>query len=304
MPLTAKSAAKAIYSKIPMKRRVFQLLRPLHPPRSLYQHLHFRGVFSVRVDDTSVFLMQANGEILENELFWAGFGGSWERITTRVWHRLSKISGGWILDVGANTGAYSLASRAVNPQAHIVAFEPVRRTAQRLRDNVALNGYEIQIEEKAVSQRNGEAVLHDTTDASVNYTASLEGGHGANTIQYTVETVSIDAYLAASGWPRIDLVKLDVEKHEPAAMQGMRETIKRFRPAIIVEVLEIEAGRQIAAVVAGCDYLMFNIDEEGGLIPTDTLQYLHGESWNNLLCTRDQFEAAGLQELLRDRKRG
>jgi FkbM family methyltransferase len=247
--------------------------------------------------------MHAYGDILENELFWAGFGGSWEKVAVEVWRRLSETSNGHILDIGANTGAYSLISRACNRHASIIAFEPVARTAQRLERNVELNRFDILVERKAVTERGGVITLYDAPGGN-NYTASLEAGHGDNSTSYPVDATSIDEYLRERGWPQVGLIKLDVETHEPAAMRGMAETVRRSRPAILVEVLNVEAGREIAQTIAGLGYLLFNIDEDQGLIPTDTLKPLHGESWNNLICTQEQFEAAGLQALLARRSVG
>jgi FkbM family methyltransferase len=297
MSIGPKTLAKAVYGRLPFKPLVFGWLRRMGLSRRIYQHLHFHGPFTVDVDDGMSFRMMAHGDILENELFWGGFGGSWEQVAVKAWRLLSETSTGHILDVGANTGAYCLASRACNRSVAIVAFEPVARTAKRLRDNIDLNGFDILVEGKAVSDKSGTVMLHDAPGAN-NYTASLEAGHGANTTSYAVEAIALDDYLEAKGWPKVSLIKLDVETHEPAAMRGMIETIRRSRPAILLEVLDLEAGREIAAIVDGLGYGMFNIDEDDGLIPATSLKPLSGDNWNNLLCTGQQFERAGLARLL------
>jgi FkbM family methyltransferase len=280
-----KSALKAAYSAVPAKRPIFEMLRPLGLPQSVYQHLHFAGPFTVYMDDKPMFRMNAGHEVLENELFWAGLGESWEAMSTRIWCDLAPHSSG-ILDIGANTGAYALMARAVNPSAPVFAFEPVKRIAKRLRGNIALNGYSIDVAELAASDKCGTAPFFDV-DAPLGYAASLEEAHGQHDHSYSVETITIDRFLAERGWPRVDLVKLDVETHEPAVIRGMKETIARFKPAILVEVLHLKQGREIVELAP--DYLRFNIDEEGRkIVPTDTLKHIHGASWNNLLCTEEQ----------------
>jgi FkbM family methyltransferase len=283
-----KRALKAAYSAVPAKRPIFELLRPLKLPKSVYQHLHFSGPFTVYMDGMPMFRMNAGHEVLENELFWAGLGETWEAMSTRLWCRLA-IGAAGILDIGANTGAYSLLARAVNPSASVIAFEPVKRIAKRLRQNIALNNYAIETVELAASDKCGTAPFFDV-DAPLGYAASLEEAHGQHDHSYPVDTITIDEFLAQRGWPRVDLVKIDVETHEPAVFRGMRETIARFQPAILVEVLHLEQGQEIAEMASG--YLKFNIDEEGRkIIPTDTLRHIHGASWNNLLCTETHLSA-------------
>jgi len=51
------------------------------------------------------------------------------------------------------------------------------------------------------------------------------------TTQYTVETRTLDSY----NLPVVDLIKIDVEQHERAVIQGALATIERCRPVIMIE---------------------------------------------------------------------
>lgn len=51
------------------------------------------------------------------------------------------------------------------------------------------------------------------------------------TTQYTVETRTLDSYALES----VDLIKIDVEQHERAVIQGALATIERCRPVIMIE---------------------------------------------------------------------
>lgn len=290
----AKSLAKAVYEALP-KRRLFELLRLLPVPHRIYRHLHFDGRFTVKMSEGQTFRMVSRGEILENELFWRGYGGSFEGVSLRAWERLAKSATGAILDIGANAGIYSLAARAVNGGSPVIAFEPVSRIRDRMAENVRLNGFRIEIEPYAISDRAGPVTIYDST-SDHNYVASLEASQLGNNTSYTIEAITLDACLEKRGWPPVSLIKLDVERHEPAALRGMAETIRRFRPTILVEVLDPVTGAEIAPMFAG--YRFFNTDEFRGLIPSDKLRPLHGDNWNNLVCTEEAFRDAGLAELL------
>ena len=267
-----KRVAKAAYASLPMKRQLFEVLRPLGLPPKLFQHLHFTGPFDTHLG----FRMEAGGEVLENELFW---GAEWERLSLQTWREHAGTAS-VILDIGANTGVYALAAKAVNSKAQVIAFEPVTRIAKRLRRNIALNGFDIEVEELAISDADGTAMIHDT-DSGLNYSASLEDTFDFNTAAYPVPTRSLDSVLAARNWPPVGLMKIDVEMHEPAVFRGMAETIRRFRPTILAEVLTDEIGSQLK--LPGYDY--FLIDEDHGLIPTDCPRALGGRNWNNLLVS-------------------
>jgi hypothetical protein len=96
----------------------------------------------------------------------------------------------------------------------------------------------------------------------------------------------------------VDAVKIDVEKHEPAVIRGMCETIEADRPAILIEILNHEIGAEVSELLRGNEYRYFRIDEQAGLVETDRLGRVGGRNWNHLLCADDQFRAAGLAELL------
>src|SRR5690606_2225067 len=109
-------------------------------PESVYRHLHFEGPFTVRIDAEHEFRIISHGSVIENELFWAGYGQSWEGGSLKVWAALCRQRRGPILDIGANTGVYALAAKALAPKARVIAVEPVARVAAKLRANIALNG--------------------------------------------------------------------------------------------------------------------------------------------------------------------
>lgn len=293
---SAKSLAKTVYRVLP-KRPLFDLLRHAGLPQQVYRHLHFRGPFVTKMSNGSSFKMMSRGEILENELFWSGYGGSFEGVSLKAWERLATTVTGAILDIGANAGVYSLAARAVNGASQLIAFEPVARIRDRLVQNVRLNGFRIEAEPYAISDKAGMVPIYDSTNEH-NYVASLEASQAGNSISYEIEAIPLDAYLENRGWPRVALIKLDVERHEPAAIRGMAETIRRFRPSILIEVLDAATGAQILPMLDGLGYRLFNTDEHLGLIPSDRLRPLHGDNWNNLICTEEAFEAAGLADLL------
>ena len=134
---------------------------------------------------------------VENDLFWAGYAENWDRESLRIWRELCREAE-TVLDVGANTGVYALAAEALNPQARVIAFEPVQRVCEKLQTNATLNGGRIKVENIAVSDHDGTATLHDT-DAEHVYSASLDYQMLNDTYShsYEVPTVALDNYCDA-----------------------------------------------------------------------------------------------------------
>src|SRR5262245_7455523 len=70
--------------------------------------------------------------------FW---NGGYERATLAAWGRLAR-RGGWIVDVGAHTGAYTLAAfAAAGGAARVASFEPHFMNFARLNLNLRANGF-------------------------------------------------------------------------------------------------------------------------------------------------------------------
>ena len=129
-----KKLVKSIYKVLPFKKSFFMLLRSVwSPPHHIYQHLYFKGKINVKTTSDQSFKMNHYGFELENELFWKGIKGGWEQQSIQLWEKLCVMSN-CIVDVGANTGVYSLIAKTIHPAAKVVAFEPVKRVFEKLEE--------------------------------------------------------------------------------------------------------------------------------------------------------------------------
>lgn len=148
-----------------------------------------------------------------------------------------------VLDVGANTGLYSLITVTAHHEARAIAYEPVPEIALLLRANVEANpqGARITVRELAVGDRSGTADLHlppPQPDGTIETSASLESDF-KDTIErvVTVEAATLDDAWRAAGSPTVSLVKIDVEGAEPRVLGGAGDLIDACRPVLTVEVL-------------------------------------------------------------------
>lgn len=152
-------------------------------------------------------------------------------------------------DAGANVGDYTRevlrAGRATGCPVEVHLFEPSPRCVEDLRESLVAESV-VRITGAALADRSGEASLHDgragSSQASLVPRDVLSGDAAA---AITVPLLRLDDYLRQHGITQVDLLKLDIEGSELAALRGLGE---RLRPAVI-DVIQFEYGG--AALDAG-----------------------------------------------------
>ena len=285
-----KQALKAIYELIPFKKNIFLFVKKFwSPPENIYKHLHFKGVIDIPISLEKKFKIRHYGFQVENEIFWAGLTGNWEKESLGLWINLCKNSS-VIFDIGANTGIYSLIAKCQNPASKVYAFEPVKRVFEKLQQNVSLNNFEINCYELAVSNFNGKAVIYDTiTEHTYSVTVNQNlNPAGTHTETFEISTITLDTIIEQENLSKIDLMKIDVETHEFEVIEGYSKYIKRDEPTILIEILNDQVGKRVENLLhkLGCKYLYFNIDENNGIRQVDRI--LKSDYFNFLLCSEEK----------------
>jgi len=157
----------------------------------------------------------------------------YEAETTELLLQLLK-PGMTFVDVGAHIGYYSLlASIKVGPKGKIYSFEPEPNNYNFLIRNIMLNDCKnIFAIQKAVADFTGKA---NFVIAPYSVSHSLypdETVPNIATIQ--VEVVSLDDFFSQLGWPKVDVVKMDIEGAEVRALRGMKGLCKRCPDLILI----------------------------------------------------------------------
>jgi len=178
--------------------------------------------------------------------------GRYEAETAAVFKSLLR-PGMTVVDVGAHIGYYTrIFAQRVGPRGRVIAFEPHPLTFKILAGNLASCANVILVHE-AASDRTGTAMLYDSNpdvgssslrlDESKReyYTQRLVGTEiapravaGLPTSTYSVKTRTLDASLSLAGIDRVDVVKMDIEGAELAALRGMKETLRRSASVSLV----------------------------------------------------------------------
>lgn len=140
--------------------------------------------------------------------------------------------GGTFIDIGANVGFFTLiGARLVGPAGTVYAFEPVPRTAEALRSNVALNDLsQVTIYDCAVAEQT--ATMRVAVGDS-DQVAHIVEGPGEGDID--VRGVALDD-LNLEVHEKNCVVKIDAEGAEYRVLLGMRNFVSRVRPTILCEL--------------------------------------------------------------------
>jgi FkbM family methyltransferase len=117
----------------------------------------------------------------------------------------------YVIDAGANVGAFTLWV-TVRAPSQVVSLEPNPETFKVLQKNIEQAGIgpRVKVENVAVARNNGTRTLHlhrYSTDASLDEHSGAQG-----TAQ--VEAITLGEVIARSGFPHIDLLKIDIEGAE------------------------------------------------------------------------------------------
>ncbi len=244
------------------------------PPGWAVDHLYRAGgTVAASTPDGRTVLLECRGDEFESsQVFWRGLGGHQpESLLFWAFAREADV----IVDVGAHLGIFSLLAVAANPRGRVIAVEPMPDVASRLLANAALNGADrIEVIAAAASSVDGVADLVYVPGVSAPSSSGLEEGFfdGVETTSLTVPTLRLDSLLSGLSRPaeKVDLVKIDVESHEPAVLAGMGSLLDSS-PTLFIEVLARSGtAPAVEAATAGRGYRSYELRLEGP-IETDRL---------------------------------
>lgn len=140
------------------------------------------------------------------------------------------------IDVGANIGSYTIMA-AGGSGARVVSVEPIPDTFAKLQRNVVLNGLAERVELHRVGLSRERSDLRFTPDQDTVNHVMATGELGSAIL---VPVVSMDELLAG----RVPvIIKIDVEGHEQAVLEGARQTLSDQRVAAVVMEINGSSAR-------------------------------------------------------------
>jgi FkbM family methyltransferase len=231
-------------------------------PPAIWKRLPVEVVFPVKLPDGRSFFYSATpNDVIARALYWRGLK-DWESETIPVFYKMAQ-SAQIVLDIGANTGFYTLLACTANPNARVIAFEPVPRVYEKLMEHIRINHFDDRCEahRMAVSNFVGTAQMHvPFGDLPTSASLNTDGFRGFSGILVEVPVTTVDAVM---GDQPVDLAKIDVEGFEPQVLEGMRMTLRRFRPALFIECLPDGPYREVEEILKNLGYQIYLLSHNG-----------------------------------------
>ncbi len=180
------------------------------------------------------------------------------------------------IDIGAHVGLWS--NRLVKDFKHVHCFEPVPKHIECWHKNVTKEFNNVDLYNVALSNIEGTNTLNVCTiNSGMSTFTPKEYTNVGKWSKVEVKTRPLDSY----DFDKIDFIKIDVEDHEYKLLLGAKETIKKHKPVLYIEITDHEAIRFLESLKLG-------------------YKLIYGTSMNRLFKCNTVVE--DLQELLKTQK--
>lgn len=221
------------------------------------------------------------------------------RFLTEFVHKIIK-KGDIVIDIGAFIGDYTLIfAKIVGEEGRVFAFEPDPENFSLLKKNIRVNNINNVIAiPMAVGNRTGKIRLYKCVRAGTQHKIF----YFKNDRKYIeIDSISLDDYF--QGDQNIDLIKIDIEGVESAALNGMINILKtNLKLKLIIEFNPYalkESGFEVRDLLnpltqLGCKF--YNINEKKRKLESSDMNKLISEYslenglYTNLFCIREDFD--------------
>jgi len=276
----------------------FELLR-----NRLMKYWPLAGKVVLRVKGVKL-KMHSNGD--DGIVDYLAYKKKWETAEINIWYILIKRAD-LFLDIGANTGFYTIFSSLLNKEVEIVSFEPHPANFERLVKNIKINKCKnVTTYQKAVGDSNSKVLFTVPVSNKISLVSSVVDSFSKSyfNIEYkqiVVQQVSLDTFY--TNWEKYKnvLIKIDVEYYEIMVLKGLKESLIKNSFVILIEVflydvlvgnkpgskLENNIDRdnlfKVESLLKDAGYSFYLVDELGILQVDSIGNYI---SQSNFVCSK------------------
>ncbi len=174
------------------------------------------------------------------------------------------------IDIGANTGIYSMVAASLLTNGTVISFEPFPLMSSYLLKNVVQNRFgNVRLRTFGISNETSGKKFYMNSDIPTSFSFSREV-NGATAVE--LFTMKLDDAVKMENLDRIDYIKIDAEGEELKIVEGALDVIKKFRPIIQLELMYGELRKNNAyKIIDG--YRIFSSKEK-----SDNKLYIPEES--------------------------
>ncbi len=173
-------------------------------------------------------------------IYWLGYH-HWREMD---YFRENLKPGMTFIDVGANQGEFTLFAAKYLRTGSVLSFEPEKTMFQALKKNIELNSFDnIQYFNFGLGNKDGILKLYTSSNVKPHggiheglFTTYPDGSRNEYVQEISIKR--LDDALSNTKTARVDFIKIDVEGAELFVLQGAEETIRLFKPKLMLELNE------------------------------------------------------------------
>jgi FkbM family methyltransferase len=165
-----------------------------------------------------------------------------------------------VVDLGAHVGVFSIKAAAV--ASRVISVEPDAYNFKLLNFNTRLNHLEnLILVNSAVADYDGETKLHLHSQSGMHSIVNMRAATSVHSVNVKVR--KLDTIVKELNIERIDFLKIDVEGAELYVLTGGLNTLKKYRPFIVMEYHPILSGAAKSKILGLLENLNYHCKEEG-----------------------------------------
>jgi len=215
--------------------------------------------------------------------FW---NGHYEKFSLKLWTKLVGQTQGIKIDVGAHTGAYTLAAHKANNNGLIISFEPHFMNFARLNLNTRANNlstknlYMIGVGDKCESSNFSISTNLDylTTGGAI--------GINPKGTNFPISVVALDDFINPHSHINVGIIKIDVEGYESKCLTGAEKILTASKPVIFFECIDDSVGEEVQSILEPLGYSFVVIDDHKEEIKKTNHIKSHRDSKGNLIMSQ------------------
>ena len=247
----------------PLRKHYFGIYKKIILPKKLFNNLSINTTY-----DESLKVKVNLADWIQQQIYFIDYSD----VNGISFLKKQLVNGSVFIDIGANIGAYSLiASKLVGNKGKVYSFEPVKSIHNQLTQNIKQNSItNIVVEKMAIFDKNTTLELYISDNQNMGMSSILHHSNESGEKQ-TVQATTLDNYIDNKDLIKIDFIKIDIEGAEINALKGMKQTLIKFSPIILIEIsdgiLENSTinSKIIYSFLNELNYTPYNIDVKGTL---------------------------------------
>jgi FkbM family methyltransferase len=241
---------------------------PLSIRHSIYRKLRRRGVTPSEEFEIDFFGLRYKGNIVNEIDANVYFYGAFEKPMLYFLRDFLAIRPGAFVDVGANVGNHSLFMSLHASAVH--SFEPFPPVLERLTRQIHANRLDnVFIHGVALGESTSKIPFYPPPDKSLgggSFVEAVAEKHGKRP-GIDLEVVNGDDYFSGNGIEEFSAIKVDVEGFEIPVLIGLKKTLAKVRPLVIVEVThsaseDVRVTTDVAKFLPN-DYALLRFENRG-----------------------------------------